>query len=208
MAIARLSTGEVFGSYSDINEVTAPVQVGRFSLPESTKEKIGELTMPLTQEGGDYILSMLDPNAETLMKHEGFSFDYRRVGCYVPPSTRGGSCSFTMVNEGQAEAATAEMTEKDLVAYLTPHNVQVHDWHFTFSGAIVKGIRMEGDLQAVVYVTPGEWIRLAPSVLNWPVFAFGAPVIGVSYYDRVPNAEGGFDMDLHPDHPILESMKF
>ena len=33
MAIARLSTGEVFTHYSDINELVKPLQVGRFSFP-------------------------------------------------------------------------------------------------------------------------------------------------------------------------------
>lgn len=208
MAIARLSTGEVYANYSDINELVKPVQVGRFSLPEEVGEKINALAKPLTREGADYILSNLDPNAETMMKNAGFSFSYRRVGCYVPPKTRGGACSFTLVQDGNEEAATAEMTEADLGIYLTPHNVHVHDWHFTFSGAIVKGLQLEGDLQAVVYVTAGEWIRLAPTALNWPIFAFGTPVIGVSYYDRDPNAEGGFDMDLHTEHPIREAMKY
>ena len=208
MAIARLSTGEVYAKYSDINELVSPVQVGGFSLPESFEQKVNSLSMPLTREGADYILTNLDPNAETMMNNAGFSFSFRRVGCYVPPETRGGKCSFTILQENMEEVATAEMTEADLGVYLTPHNVHVNDWHFTFSGAIVKGLQLEGDLQAVVYVTPGEWIRLAPTALNWPIFAFGAPVIGVSYYDREPNAEGGFDMDLHPDHPVPATMKF
>ena len=208
MAIARLSTGEVYANYSHINELVKPVKVGRFSLPEDVKEKINVLSKPLTREGADFILNNLDPNTETMMKNAGFSFSFRRVGCYVPPETRGGKCSFSILQDDMEEAATAEMTEADLGVYLTPHNVHVNDWHFTFSGTIVKGLQLAGDLQAVVYVTPGEWIRLAPTALNWPIFAFGAPVIGVSYYDREPNAEGGFNMDLHADHPIREAMKF
>lgn len=208
MAIARFSTGEVYASYSDINRLVAPVQVGRFSFPESLEQKVNELMMPLTREGADLIFDNLDPNAETMMKKAGFDFSYRRVGCYVPPKTRGGECSFTLLQDDREEGVTAKMTEADLGAYLTPHNVHVNDWHFTYSGTIVKGLQLERDRQAVVYVTPGEWIRLASTALNWPIFAFGTPVIGLSYYDLEPNGEGGFEMDLHPDHPILETMTF
>lgn len=208
MAIARLSTGEVFTHYSDINELVKPLQVGRFSFPLEVEQKINALTKPLTKEGVDYILDAVHSDAESVLEDAGFEFKSRRVGCYVPPETRGGECSFTRTREGQAEVDTVTMTENDLTGYLTPHNVHVNDWHFTCSGAIVKGIQLEADLQAVVYVSPGEWIRLAPSVLNWPIFAFGTPVIGLSYYDRAPNADGKFDMDMYPDHPVLETMKF
>ena len=74
MAIARLSTGEVYTKYSDINGLVTPVQVGRFSFPESFEEKVNELEKLLTREGADYILSNLDPNAETIMKDAGFRF--------------------------------------------------------------------------------------------------------------------------------------
>ena len=208
MAIARLSTGEVFTHYSDINELVKPLQVGRFSFPLEVEQKINALTKPLTKEGVDYILDAVHSDAESVLEDAGFEFKSRRVGCYVPPETRGGECSFTRTREGQTEVDTVTMTEDDLTGYLTPHNVHVNDWHFTCSGAIVKGIQLEADLQAVVYVSPGEWIRLAPSVLNWPIFAFGTPVIGLSYYDRAPNADGKFDMDMYPDHPVLETMKF
>ena len=118
----------------------------------------------------------------------------------------GGHSSFSRVAEETREVATEEAD--DLQAYLTPHNIHVNDWHFVFSGTIVKGMQLQGDRQAVVYVTPGEWIRLAPSVLNWPIFSFGEPVIGLSYYDREPAAEGWFPMDLHPDHTINEVTGF
>lgn len=208
MAIARISTGEVYADYSDINKIVGPVQVGRFSLSEEVGQKISNLSMPLTKEGADYIFANFDPDAENIMKNEGFDFAIRKLGCYAPPVTRGGNCSFSRLDEGSGEIVTDEMNEAGLTAYLTPHNIHVNDWHFTLSGTIVKGIQLKGDKQAVVYVTPGEWIRLAPTVLNWPIFAFGVPVIGISYYDREVNSEGWFDMDLHPDHPILLSTKF
>ena len=208
MAIARLSTGEVFAHYSDINEITKPLQVGKFSLPASARQKIAGLQKPLTSQGAECILDVLDPNADSIMQREGFEFQYRRVGCYVPPETRGGQCSFTTLEEGSVDVNVETMSEDELAAYLMPHNVHAHDWHFTFSGTIIKGIQLDDDLQAVVYVTPGEWIRLSPAVLNWPIFAFGTPVIGLSYFDRMPGADGEFDMSLHPDHSVIDSMKF
>ena len=209
MAIARLSTGEVYTDYSDINKIVNPVQVGRFSLSEEVKQGVSNLNMPITKDGADYIFANFDPDAENLMKNEGFDFAIRKLGCYIPPVTRGGeNVHFQGLMKAAGEIATDEMKEADLTAYLTPHNIHVNDWHFTFSGTIVKGIQLEGDKQAVVYVTPGEWIRLAPTVLNWPIFAFGVPVMAISYYDREVNKEGWFDMDLHPDHPIFESTRF
>jgi hypothetical protein len=77
-----------------------------------------------------------------------------------------------------------------------------------FGGAIVKGMQLGDDRQAVVYVTPGEWIRLFPSVLNWPIFPFGKPAIAVSHYDRQLNEMGWFDMDVLPEHEVLDTMRF
>ena len=208
MAIARLSSGEVYANYSDINDLVKPLQVGRFAFSAVVEQKVNALTKPLTREGADYILGAFDPEAESMMKDAGFDFKVRRLGCYVPPEKRGGDCSFTTLKDDQSAAEVESMTEDDVNAYLTPHHVQVNDWHFTFSGAIIKGIQLQGDLQAVVYVTPGEWISIAPTVLNWPIFAFGSPVIGLSYYDREPNADGDYDMELHPENKVMDSMLF
>jgi hypothetical protein len=208
MAIARLSTGEVYGEYDDINELVSPVQVGRFEVNEDTKRKVRNMQTPLKGGDAEFILRSLGADVDEQMRSNGFEYAVRRVGCYVPPKERGGECSFSLVMEGSQDVKVDELRESDLSAYVTPHHAMVNDWHCVFSGTIVKGIQMEGDRQAVVYVTPGEWIRLAPSVLNWPIFAFGAPVIAVSHYDRELNERGWFDMELRPDHPILETMKF
>ena len=73
MAIARLSTGEVYTKHSDINGLAAPVQVGRFAFSEELEQGIDKLAIPLTREGADYVLSNFDPDAETMMKDAGFS---------------------------------------------------------------------------------------------------------------------------------------
>lgn len=208
MAILRLSTGKVYAEYVDINELVKPLQVGRFLLPDDVREKVAQLEMPLTRQGADYLFQSLDTDAEKLMERHEFKFRYRRVGCYMPPEKRGGDCSFAIAEDGGGDVFVEEMTEGQLSEYLTPHNVLAHDWHFTFSGTIVKGVQLKSGLQAVVYVTAGEWIRLAPTVLNWPIFAFGRPVIGLSYFDREPENHGDFDMKLYPGHQIAASMQF
>ena len=86
--------------------------------------------------------------------------------------------------------------------------MHVYDWYFIVSGTIMKGVQLEGGVQGIVYATPGDWLRFAPSVLNWPMMASGSPVIAVAYYDREPNEEGGFDMEFKADHTVMDTMKF
>ena len=210
MAILRVSNSEVYATYSDINKITAPVgmEVGRFSYPESLQGKVAEMAIPLTQEGADFMFSDLSSSVEGMVRDAGFGYSYRRAAAYVPPKERGGTCSVSMAGDNQPGVSTAEMSESDLRPYAVPHRLRARNWHFSFASAFVKGIQLADDLQAMIYVTAGEWQRLDPNCLAWVIYPYGEPVIGLSFFDRKPNAEGGFDMDLIPDNPIQETMKY
>ena len=69
-------------------------------------------------------------------------------------------------------------------------------------------MQLEGDLQAMIYVTAGEWQRLDPNILTWVIFSIGEPVLGLSFFDSQPDENGGFETDAMPDHTVLETMKF
>lgn len=203
MAIARLSTGELYGSHKDINAVIGPTEIGAFKLPLDVSEKIAALQMPVDKHGAEYFLSNFDPEAKAFADAEGFSF--QQVRCFVPPATKGGPAGFS-TNPG---GAAGEMPADVLTAYQTPHNVNANEVHFLFQGCITKGLQLEDGHQAVVYITAGEWMRIHSVTMTWPVFNAGEASIAMSCYDREPQVEGGqFEMTMHPQHKILETMKF
>ncbi len=206
MAIARLSTGEIYTTYEEINKIVKPMQVGGFNLAEEVSASVSELPMPVQQEGAEYLLKALDQEAVAMTEREGFV--YRRVGCYVPPEETGGICYFSTRHESDP-GLEEEMSESDLKAYLTPHHVLASDLHFVFSGLITKGLLLEDGRQAVVYAQAGDWIRLNQTILNWPIFPSDGPVVAISYFDRSPNPEtNDYDMDLHPEVEVLPTMLF
>ena len=206
MAIARVSTGEVYASYEGINQVVAPLQVGTFDLSAEAKSKLAELPMPLDDDGVKFLFDSLDSDAIAMVENEGFV--YRRAGCLMPPQEDRGLGQFVL-NDLQGTAVAMEMSAEDLKAYATPHYVLAGDIHCVFTGMISKGLVMEDGRQAVVYVQAGEWIRLNQTILNWPIFAADAPGSAVSYFDRKPSPEtNNYDMDIHPEVEVLPEMVF
>ena len=204
MAIARISSGEIYSTHEEINRVAAPLQVGSFNLPAEVAAKAVGLPMPMQQEGAEFLLENLDAEAVSMAEKDGYV--YRRAGCYVPPREKDGPCHFC-TNDLTSGHVSAELSEADLKAYSTPHHVLAGDLHFVFSGLIIKGLVLKDGLQAVVYVQAGEWIRLNQTILNWPIFPAGVPVTAVSYFDRQPNPDtNNYDMDLHPEVEVLPEM--
>lgn len=206
MPLLRLSNGRVYTAIKDINRLVAPLRVGRFKMYEQVVARLATLPMPLSQDDAMLLLESLDPSDVAMVEEQGFK--YRRVGNVVPPAVDGGGFAFvTRYEGGDPNTPAAEMTQKAIADYLVPHHVQANDWHFVFSGAIVKGVQLDGDLQGVVYAQAGDWIRLGPRVLNWPIFPFGEATAAVSFFDRDP-AAGEFAMDLRPAVKVRPEMLY
>jgi hypothetical protein len=204
MPILRLSNGRVYTTADTINPAVAPLQVGTFDYPPAVRAKVAKFSHPLSKSDAMFILNSLDPKAIDMVVGAGFT--YRRVGNVVPSANEDGSFSFLQWSEkSPADAKPLARTSKEISDYLIPHHVQVNDWHFVFSGAIIKGVRIRDDLQGVVYCQAGEWIRLGPTLLNWPIFPYGEPTCAVSYFDRTFE-DGPFKMDLKPDVRVLPGM--
>ena len=210
MAVLRVSTGEVYANYSDINKLIMPLgmEVGRFSYPEHLEARVASIAKPLTQEGVDFMFGELSSSVEEMVNNGDFNYAYRRAAVYIPPKEQGGTSSFSMAGDDQPGVSSAEMTASDLGNYMAPHILRANNWHFSFAGAFIKGIQMEDKRQAMIYVTAGEWQRLDPEILTWVVFPHGGPVIGLSFFDRKPDDNGAFETDVIPDNTILETMKF
>jgi len=152
------------------------------------------------------VLRLLDRKVVDMVAKEGFT--YRRVGNVVPSPKQDGSFAFVTRDEhSPGDAPPIARSPKEIADYLIPHHVQVNDWHFVFSGGIIKGLQLKGDLQGVVYCGAGEWIRLNPSILNWPIFPYGQATVAVSCFDR-PFAGGPFKMDLHREVPVKPGMTY
>jgi len=206
MALLRLSTGRVYTTVEAINRIVEPLQIGTFEYPRSVREEVARFRHPLSKPDAMFILKSLDPKAIEMVTRAGFT--YRRVGNVVPSPEEDGSFSFVQRDESSpGDAPPLARTPKEVSDYLVPHHVQVNDWHFVFTGAIIKGLRISDDLQGVVYCQAGEWIRLNPSLLNWPIFPYGEPTAAVSYFDR-PFAGGPFKMDLKPEVKVLPGMTY
>jgi hypothetical protein len=206
MALLRLSNSRVHTSLSEINELVAPLQIGAFDLPASTRETVSRFKHPISKEDAMTVLRLLDPKVPAMVAKEGFT--HRRVGNVVPSTGQDGSFAFVTRDENSAgDAAPIARSPKEIADYLIPHHVLVNDWHFVFSGGIIKGVQLKGDLQGVVYCQAGDWIRLNPSILNWPIFPYGEPTVAVSYFDRSFSG-GPFKMDLHKEVPVKAGMTY
>ena len=210
MAILRLSIGEVYATYKDINKIIAPagMTVGRFSYSKSLEAKVAEMPKPLTKESLDLIFGEMSSSVEGMMNDANYRYASCRAAAYIPPKTQGGKCVFSMAFKGMTEAINTEMDESDLTDYKLPHVLRTNNWHFSFASSMAKGIQLADGVQCVIYITAGEWMRLDPTCFNWVIFPSGEPVIGVSYFGDEPNAEGRWETDVTPDHVVLETMQY
>lgn len=210
MAVLRLSTGEVVVGYSEINELIAPagMEVGRFVYPDSLENKVKAMAKPLTNDGAELAFGELSSNVEGVVKDLNFNYSYRRAAVYVPPKEQGGTGNFSLSGDDQSGVASMDVTASDMDNYMAPHILRVVNLHFAFTGAFVKGMQLEGDLQAMIYVTAGEWQRLDPNILAWVIFSCGEPVVGLSFFGDKPDANGLHETDVMADHPILDTMKY
>lgn len=206
MALLRLSSGRVYTTVASINPIISPMQIGTFDYPKAVRDRVTQVKHPLSKDDAMFILKSLDPKAVEMVTKEGFKF--RRVGNVVPSPNDDGSFAFVQRDEKSAgDNPPAARSPKEIADYLIPHRVQVNDWHFVFTGAIVKGLCIGDALQGVVYCQPGEWIRLSPALLNWPIFPYGEATAAVSYFDR-SYEDGPFKMDLKPEVKVLAGMTY
>jgi hypothetical protein len=206
MALLRLSNGRVYNTLADINELVAPLRIGAFDLPASARATVSGFKHPISKNDAMTVLGLLDPKVTAMVAKEGFT--HRRVGNVVPSPSQDGSFAFVTRDENSpGDAAPIARSPKEIADYLIPHHVQVNDWHFVFSGGIIKGLQLKGDLQGVVYCQAGDWIRLNPTILNWPIFPYGEATVAVSYFDR-SFAGGPFKMDLHKEVQVKPGMTY
>jgi len=202
MALLRLSTGHVYTTLDDISKRIGSVRIGKFDYPESFRSAVARLQVPLTDEGITLLTNNLDVNAVALPKREGLTF--RRLGCIIPPTKTNQQFVFSF-GKTQDDSKPTQMSEEQLAAYAAPHCVLANDWHFTMRGGIIKGLQLENAMQGVLYVQPGEWIRLNPKVINWPIFPVGEPSIGVSFFDK---DWGTFGQEAHPEVTVRPEMRY
>lgn len=205
MAFLRLSDGRIYTTFEDINRFVAPLEVGAFALDPEVRQKVAAFAQPLSQADALYVLDNFPKEDFDWSEAQGYT--HRRVGAVIPSPKEDGS--FLMALRDRTTPEDVEsfvLSEKEIADYLTPHHVLVNDVHFVYSGAIVKGVWISEDLQGVVYCPAGEWIRLGPTILNWPIFPWGEATVAISCFDQP--CEKPFDLDLKPDVPIKPTMMF
>ncbi|MCY3750391.1 MAG: hypothetical protein OXG54_03220 [Gammaproteobacteria bacterium] len=206
MAVLRVSSGKVYTTYNEINEILAPagMTVGEFSYPKDLKAKVEQMDMSLPGKALDLMFGEVVESVEGVIKDEDFDYSCVRAGAGVPVN---GGTMFYMAYKGQV-AMSMEMRDEDSDGYMVPHILRNNNLHFALVNAFVKGVQLEDGEQCVIYTTAGEWMNLTPECLNWVIFAVGAPAVGISFFDAEPDAQGEFDTEVRTDHAVLETMKF
>lgn len=208
MALLRLSNGRFYTDIKTINELIAPVQIGSFDIRPEIASSVNDPELKFDRKFADLMYERAAPGTEKILKDAGFEDKERRLAVYIPPKTSKDPHQFITLLDGDEQAEPAPLRDEDFGAYLVPHRFPVNDWHFCFIGTMAKGLRLENGEQAVLYVFAGEWMRLRPTVLNWPVFQSATPIIGLSYFEEKANEHGAYDMELVPDFVPEETMKF
>ena len=194
MAILRTEDGKTLSTHTEINELIQPTQIGTFRLPANTHDLLKSITLPLTRADAERILATFDPELDQTLCTEGFV--HRRVGCLA----RGNAAdprNKSVVGLYTQPGPSGIMPAEALTKYSTPHRLGADDRHHVYAGMIVKGLILPDGKQVMLYVGPGEWIRLHKTTVNWPVFPYDGPNIAVSYFDRKPQTEdGNYNMNL------------
>ncbi|HZU62508.1 MAG TPA: hypothetical protein VFF98_02405 [Novosphingobium sp.] len=208
MALLRLENGEIFTDIARINALIGPMEIGIFSAPADFVAYANDPSTRYDRAFANRLYTDVAPALEALLDEHGFGFQARRIGVYVPPAQPGDAHQFIALFNGDGEAEPAPLRDEDFKAYLVPHRFPVLDFHFCFGGTMAKGLKLENGQEAVIYIFTGEWMRLRPSVLNWPIFQSGSPIVGVSYFAEKENAHGAYDMELHPEYKPKDVASF
>lgn len=203
MAVLRLSDGRVYTAIDDINAIVKPTEIGRFPFDDALRERVDAFAQPLSDEDARSIITLLPAAVREKLKDQGFIS--WRLGNVA--AQEDGSYAFRQQFES-GESGGSQKSAQEMKDYLTPHYVLVNDIHFVFTGSIIKGLQLEDGLQGVVYVEAGEWVRLGPTILNWPIFPSGQAVTGLSFFDQVASPTQPWKMDLHPEVQVDPTMLF
>ncbi|WP_434694913.1 hypothetical protein J3P89_16275 [Pseudomonas sp. Z1-14] len=202
MAILRMFNGDVYADIDSINRIIGPMEIGQFNVDSAFLREVRSWSSPIRQDQAERVLKSLDADTEAALV--GGGFDHRRVGNLVANDNGGFSMCVRFLG-GDADAPVAELSKETIQNYLTPHHLLVNNIHFLFAGLIAKGLQLKNGQQCVVYLSPGEYMRLNHEVFNWPIFSQGAGTVAVSCYD-LPVEEHKFD--LHPELTVPTEMRF
>lgn len=208
MALLRLSNGEIYTDLKTINQLIAPVEIGTFEVPADVAKAVSDPDLKFNRAFANLMHGTVVPKAKETLKQAGFDPKETRLAVYVPPKTANDPHQFIALLEGEGEIDPAPLREEDFAAYLVPHRFPVNDWHFCFAGTMAKGLLLENGVQATLYIFGGEWMKLKPTVLNWPIFQKASPIVGLSFFEEEANEHGAYDMDLVPDFQPEESVRF
>lgn len=202
MAIVKLSDGRVLSTYKVINDLIAPNKVGVFKLFDQVEEKSRNLNVPLVAEQADYFMSQFDALAGDSPSRAGLV--YRRFGC-VMGGTHQDPDDLSRVSFSFYPGSSGVMTLQEVADFQgVPHSKDGAERDYVFCGLVAKGLVLDSDLQAAVYVGPGEWLHLAPGTRNWAMTPYDAKTAVLGYHGNEPDPENGmFEFEYFPDIELL-----
>ena len=204
MALLRLSDGRIFTTVEGINKLIGTVSVGKFTYPDDVRAKVEAMRFPLTEADLSYIEQNLDPALIAQAKAKGIV--NRRIGILAPSPDGDGGLTVYMGETAEKASKPVTLTKDQAYAAPNPHKSGAAGWHFVMTGAIIKGLELEGGLQGVLYTQAGEWMLLEdPQVTYWVLKPSDEPTIGFSFFDK---EVGSFGTIGHPEVQFLPGMGF
>lgn len=203
MAILRLSDGRILTSFEGINRMIAPMVVGAFDGADDMLQLAQSMPQPLSQDDALAIFGAIPASQTQAVADAGLS--YSRVAAAIPNAD--GSATFvSRTMDSPAETATPTLSEEQMRVYRVPHHVMAREWHFVFTGAVVKGVYISNELQGVVYCPAGNWMQLDSRVISWVMLPRDEATIAAGFFDTP--CDTGFEMRVREDIEVLPAMRF
>jgi hypothetical protein len=185
MAIARLKSGRTFVTYDGINRLIAPAKVGPFAIPPEVATIVSEASRSITD--GPALLHAFDIALGEDIRLQGLLFGrVTSVAAERPGPADAYGRRLSIYPEIPAEVLSREFQRSTL-----PHFTHATELHHVVLGAMIMGLELPNEEQAIVYVGAGETLRLVDSVQHWPYDPADGSHTVVSYFDQFPQRQDG-----------------
>jgi hypothetical protein len=185
MAICRLESGHTFVTYDGINQLIAPARVGRFVAPPAVGNLLAEF--PVSSLELKALFQAFDAALGQDMRQQGLIFGRAiAIGAKLAAQADAYGRRLFLYPELPAAALSHEFEKSTL-----PHHTHATELHHIVVGAMIMGLLLSNREQAIIYLQPGETLRLVESVQHWPYDPADGSHLVVSYFDRSPPEQGG-----------------
>jgi len=162
MALLRTEDGRTFTRPAAINDVIAPTRIEVVGVPSGIDALLERTS--LTPSESEQLLAHADPTLEA---------ERARAG-WPPPLAQ-------VFSPGMPPAL-----EEVLAGFAPPHTNPADEVHHVVDGAVEFGLVLDGGLQALLVVQPGDALRLGAGTEHWSVLTTDHRSKVIVYLSRPP----------------------